>query len=461
MRDFTAGNITRSIVMFAIPMLIGNVFQQFYNMADAMIVGRYVGGSALAAVGSSGTVLNFLIAIMSGLATGSSVVVSQFFGARQEDNLRRTVSTSLIFLTVLSLIITVFGILFMPTLMRLLDMPADVFDDTVLYLRILMTGILVQMIFNMYNAFLRALGDSRTPLICLICGIFLNLGLDIWFVRGLGWGVAGAAAATVLAQVAVLVPCYIYVARRVPLLKVDSLAFDRELFYTIMRYSVPAALQLSMTSLASLTIMRLVNGFGSNATAGYTTATKIDQMALMPASNISMAEASFVGQNMGAGKEDRAHKGLRSTAVFMVGLSLAISALILAFGSPLMALFMEPGDPNFGAIVNIGTRYLAVIALFYFLHAALFALNGFFRGVGDAVIVMVLTVTSLTIRSVSAHILVHQFGMGPEAVAWSIPIGWFTTSLMGYIYYQKGYWKGKVAVKQPPKEEPHGEGEST
>lgn len=447
MQDFTSGNITKSIVLFSFPMLIGNVFQQLYNMADAVIVGRYVGGTALAAVGVAGTVLNFLLSVLIGLATGSSVVVSQYYGAKQEDNLRLTVSTTLIFLSVLSFIITVLGLIFMPGLMQILRVQDEVFADTVTYLRILAVGVFVQMLFNVYSAFMRALGDSRTPLICLTAAIVLNIVLDIWFVAGLGWGVAGAAIATVLAQVMAIVPCLFYVMKKVPMLNLKRFVFDREIFSVVLRYSIPAALQLSMVSLASLSIMRLVNEFGSNATAGYTTATKIDQMALLPGSSISMAASSFVGQNMGAGLEERAKKGLVSTGVFMFLLAIAVSVGLLLFGRPLMALFMEKSDANYEAIVTIGVNYISITAAFYFLFAILFAFNGFFRGAGDAVIVMCLTVSSLIIRSVAAYILVRSFGMGPEAVAWSTPIGWAIASLAAFIYYKKNLWAGKSAVR--------------
>lgn len=447
MQDFTKGNITKQILFFSLPMLIGNVFQQLYSMVDAMVVGRYVSGGALGAVGASMPIINFLIGALIGLTTGASVVISQFYGAKEDEQLERAVSTSAIFLAALSIFIAVVGVVFAPTFLRWLDVPEDIFDMTVGYLRICLGGMPFPIFYNMYTAYMRALGDSKSPLYILIFSTILNIVLDLWFVAGLKWGVDGAAWATILSQAVSCVACILYANRFVPMLRIKKLIFDRKLFGPILRYSIPAAMQISLTSLASLTITRLINSFGYLATAGYTAALKLDQFALMPLQNISMATSTFVGQNMGAGQAERAQRGLRSSLLFMVGVGIFVSAFVILFGKGLTGLFVDKADPDAAAIVAIGNDYLTVIALFYTLFAVFFAFNGFFRGVGDAVIVMVLTVVSLTIRAVCAHIFVASFDMGPEAVAWSIPIGWGLCSLFAWFYYKKGFWKGKVAVK--------------
>jgi len=446
-QDFTAGGIMSRLILFALPMLVGNVFQQLYSMVDAVIVGRYVGGQALAAVGASGAALNFLIATMMGLATGASVTVSQFFGAKEQDNLQKAVSTSVSFLLGLAFCVSALGYAFMPGIMRLLSVGEDVFTDTVAYMRTLIFGIVFIAMYNAFDAFLRAVGDSRTPLVFLIFSAFLNVGLDWLFVAVFRWGVRGAAAATVLSQASSVLPMYALIARTKPLLRITRLRLDLTMLRTVLRYSIPAAVQLSTVSFASLTIMRLVNTFGSSATAGYASAVKLDSLALMPSSSISMATAVFVGQNMGAGLEKRARRGLGAAMVFMVGVALAISAVLIVFGAPLMSLFMKRDDPRYDEIIAVGVGYLRVIAAFYFLHSTLFAFNGFFRGAGDAVIVMALTISSLAIRSVTAHLLVRYASMGPEAVAWSIPVGWLVTSLAGFLYYRAGFWRGKTVAR--------------
>lgn len=446
MRDFTCGNATRQILLFSIPMLIGNLFQQFYSMVDAVVVGRYVGGTALAAVGMAMNVLQFLLSVLIGLTTGASVIISQFYGAKQFDKLERTVSTSIVFLAGFSVGIAILGIVFSPALFRLLNASPEIMDDAVLYMRLLMGGMLFPIFYNMYTAYLRALGDSRSPLLILICCTVLNTGLDLLLVVRFHLGVLGVAIATVIAQSISAVLCFLYTRRNVPLLRINRLSFDASLFRSILKYGAPAAIQLSLVSLAGLTITRLINSFGAIAMAGTTAATKIDQLAIMPVSNMSMALSTFVAQNMGAGQEERACRGFRSTLVFMVLLAACISGLLIAFGPNLMSLFLNRDDANTGEILRIGLNYLNVMVLFYFLFALLFAFNGFFRGAGDAVIAMVFPVTSLAIRAVAAHLLVDFAGMGPEALAWSIPIGWGLCSFASWVYYAKRLWAGKAVT---------------
>ena len=450
MKDFTQGNPTRQIIAFSLPMLIGNLFQQFYNMVDAIVVGRYVSGEALAAVGTSGGVLNFMLAILAGLTTGASVLISQFYGARQEGNLRRTVSTSIITLGTIGAVISVIGILIMPTLMRLLHVPADIFADAVLYMRIIMGGMIFAMTYNLFLAYLRALGDTVRPLYILILSTMLNIVLDLFFVVKLHMGVAGVAIATLISQAVAGIVTYLYVVYRVPILKVEKLIFDKILFRQFLRYSIPASVQMSLTSLANLTILRLVNSFGSVVVAGYTAAIKIDQLVMLPISNLSMAISTFCAQNMGAGSEDRAKKGLRSGNLIMVTVALTLSAVLLIINQSLIAQFVDETARNSTEIILIGGSYLSITSCFYFLFAIFFAFNGFFRGVGDAVIVMILTITSLSIRTVCAHLMVHMGGMGVEAVAWSIPIGWGLCSLFCVFYYKNRLWAGKSAVKPQP-----------
>ena len=427
-------------------MLIGNLFQQLYSLVDALIVGRFVSGDALASVGVSMNILMFVVASLIGLTTGSAVLLSQFYGAKQEDRLKSTVSVSIIFLACLTVLLTTLGVTLAPVLLRLLNASEEIFDNAVTYLRILMSGMVFPVFYNMYCAYLRALGDSRTPLYFLVFATMLNTVLDLFFVVKLDMGVMGAAVATIAAQMAAAVACVIYVYRRVPLLQVRKLEFDSGLFRAIIRYGAPAALQQSIVSLANLTITRLINSFGSAAMAGITAVTRIDQLAIMPVGNLASALSTFVAQNMGAGLEDRAKKGFRTTLLYMLLISVCMSALLMAFSPQLISLFLNKDDVNTPEILRIGRTYLSTMVMFYFLFAFLFGFNGFFRGVGDAMIAMVFPVFSLTVRALSAYGLVNFAGMGPEALAWSIPIGWGLSSLASWVYYRKGLWKGKVAV---------------
>lgn len=447
MQDFTKGNAAKQILLFSLPMLIGNIFQQFYSMADAFIVGRFVGGGALAAVGSSMALVNFLIGALIGLTTGASVVISQCFGAREEEKLKRSVSTSIIFLAGLSVLISVIGYIFTPVFLRLLDTPPEISDMAVSYLRVILGGITFPVFYNMYMAYMRALGNSKSPLYILIFATILNIGLDVLFVAEFDWGVAGAAWATILSQSISMILCIFYANRYVPLLRIHKFIFDRELFIPILKNSLPAAMQISITSFAMLTITRLINSFGALAVAGYTAAQRLDMFAMMPLQSLSMALSTFVGQNMGAGLEQRAKKGFGYTMLFMLVIGVAMSIFVLLLGKGLISLFINKSDPDAPSIIIFGTDYLSVISMFYVFFAVFFSFNGFFRGAGDAVIVMVLTISSLTIRALSAYYLAGRFDMGPEAVGWSIPIGWGLCSLVAWFYYAKGFWRNKVAVR--------------
>ena len=446
MNDFTEGKIAKRLLLFSVPMLIGNLFQQMYSVVDMIVVGRYVGGDALAAVGVSMNVAVFIISILTGLTTGSSVVISQFFGAKEYDRLKRTVSVSIVTLIFIAIILAVLGLTLSPIVLRLLKTNDDIFDDALIYLRILLAGIVFPVFYNMYTAYMRALGDSRRPLYFLICATLLNVVLDLFFVIVLGLGVMGVAIATVIAQMVAMVLCFVYATRRVPLLRVTKLVFDSQLFRLILKYGTPAALQLSLVSLAQLSITRLINSFGSAAMAGIFAAGRIDQFAIMPISNLSMAMSTFVAQNMGAELEDRARKGFHTALMYMLGCAVLMTGVLMAFSHPLISLFLNQGDANTPEILRIGGNYLNTMVIFYFLFAFMFAFNGFFRGVGDAMMAMVFPVFSLTVRALSAYGLVGLAGMGPEALAWSIPIGWGLSSIFSWVYYKKRLWVGKVAT---------------
>ena len=447
MNDFTEGKIAKRLLLFSVPMLIGNLFQQMYSVVDMVVVGRYVNGDALAAVGVSMSVVMFVVSTLIGLTTGASVVISQFFGAKEYERLKSTVSVSILALLGISFILTALGVTFAPVLLRLLNTNTDIFDDALIYLRILMAGMVFPVFYNMYTAYLRALGDSRRPLYFLICATLLNVVLDLFFVIVLDLGVIGVAIATIIAQMIAMILCILYATFRVPLLRVNRLVFDMKLFRLILRYGTPAALQLSLVSFAQLTITRLINSFGSAAMAGITAAARIDQFALMPIQNLSMATSTFVAQNMGAGLEERARKGFRAAKFYMLVSAIFMSVVLMVFSHPLLSLFLNQSDANTPEIIRIGSEYLNIMVIFYFLFSFLFAFNGFFRGVGDAVMAMVFPVFSLTVRALSAYGLVEFVGMGPEALAWSIPIGWGLSSFASWIYYKKRLWVGKVAVR--------------
>jgi len=448
LRDFTTGNATRQIILFSLPLLLGNLFQQMYNAIAAMIVGQYIGGGALAAVGVCAFVMNFMLSIITGLTTGASVLISQFYGARQEENLRRTVSTSLVLLMAFTAVISIIGVVFAPSIIRIMDVPDDIFTDAVIYLRILMGGNIFGLIYNLYAAYLRALGDTRRPLYILVFSLVLNLSLTLLFVLLLNLGVAGAAWAIIAAQLSAAVLIYIYVLKCAPILKIKTLVFDRSLVKSVLRYSIPVAVQLSITNFASLIIVRLVSSFGSAAIAGFSAAVRIEHFMTLPISTLSLAISTFVAQNMGAGLEERAKHGFRSSILFGAGLALCLTGVVMLLGQNLIAMFVDASDPDSAEIIRIGTEYMLTLAVFYVTFAFFFGFIGFFQGVGDAVIAMVLPITSFMLRASCSYLLAHFTDLGVTSLAYAIMIGWTFCGLFSLFYYKKRFWVGKMVVKR-------------
>ena len=448
MQNFTEGNISKQIISFAVPMLIGSLFQQMYSLIDAVVVGRFVGGSALAAVGVSMNAVFFLTAVIIGLTTGASVVISQLYGAEQLDKLERAVSTSILFLGGLSLFITVLGVALTPLLLRVLNAPYEIVDDARIYLQIVIGGAVFPTFYNMYTAYLRALGDSKSPLYILIFANILSIILSLLFVITFGWGVAGAAIATVVAQAISAVLCVLYARKYARILWVKKFSFDFSLFRDILKYGTPAAVQLSLVMLAHLTIMRLINSFGTVAAAGIAAANKVDHLAMVPITTLSMALSTFVAQNMGAGIESRAIQGFYVAIKYTLFMTVIISAVLILTAPWVISLFLDPDYADTAEILAIGRDYLSILVFFYFLLAILFCFNGFFRGVGDAIIAMIFPVLSLGIRTASAYGLVYLGGMGTEALAWSIPIGWGAMCIASWIYFKKRLWAGKSIIKK-------------
>ena len=450
MIDFTTGKPMKQILIFSVPLLMGNLLQSLFQVADAMIVGRFIGGTSLAAVGSSMAIIHFLIGALAGLATGASIVISQFLGAKKDDELKLAVSTSMIAMVGLALILTVFGVLGAGTMLRLLGVEDIIFADAETYLRVFMAGIVFPIYLNVYMAYMRALGDSRSPLILLAISAVLNVVFTIMFIVVFDWGMVGVSLATIIANAFGAIACMFIAERKIPQLRLrlKDLKFDKKIFKLILRYGVPASVQLSITSLASLTIMRLVNSLGAVATAGFSVGLRVENFAMMPLLNINMAIATFVGQNIGAGNETRAKQGLRSGMKLILGIGIVTSAILLFFGADLMRLFVEPDYINAEGIIREGALYLSVISMFFTLFGIFFAFNGFFRGVGDQVTVMILTIISLTLRATLAHVLILGFGWGLEAVAWSMPVGWLLCSIYAVFHYKLGRWKGKTVVNR-------------
>jgi len=426
-------------------MLIGDIFQQLYNVVDSVIVGRFIGDKALAAVGASFPVIFVIIALVLGIGIGSTVVISQYFGARNFDMVKRASDTIYIFLLISGVVVTAIGLMASGAIFRMLHLPEELMKPARTYLNIFMLGMVVMFAFNAIASILRGIGDSKTPLYFLLISTLTNVGLVLLFVVKFRWGIAGAAWATVISQVVAFVAALIYLNRTQHMLSINlrTMRFDRQIFRQIVKIGLPTGIQQTMVALGAMAMMGIVNSFGTTVIAGFTAASRVDALIATPIMDFAAALSGFVGQNIGANKVDRVKRGLRSTLKISLGFCAVNIAIILIFGHSLMGVFTKNPD-----VIAIGYQYLLVVSLFYIIFAVMFSINGLLRGVGAAVIPMYITLLSLWIfRIPLAYLLSKTFGMGALGIWWSIPIGWTMGAIAAVAYYRHGSWKNKSLVK--------------
>ncbi|WP_282015171.1 MATE family efflux transporter [Marinifilum flexuosum] len=442
MKDFTSGNVSKLIFNFTLPMLLGNVFQQLYNVVDSIIVGKVLGKEALASVGASFPIIFTLIALLIGIGSGFSIVISQFYGAKDINSVKKSIDTMYIFLFVAGLFASIFGIYYSEELFLLLQLPLELIPQATTYLNIYMAGMILFFGFNGTSSVLRGLGDSKTPLYFLILASLFNILFDVLFVMVFKWGIAGAAWATVIAQGGAFVTGILYLNRTHKIMKfsLSKLSFDKDLFIKSLKIGLPSGIQHTFVAIGMMALLGIVNTFGTDVIAAYTAAGRIDSLAMMPAMNFSQAVAAFVGQNLGANKIERVRKGFKATFLMSNLFCILMTAIIVIFGSQLMKMFTT--DPN---VIAIGEKYLIIVSSFYLLFSTLFTTNGVLRGAGDTLIPMFITLFSLwIIRIPGAYFLSSQ--IGETGIWWSIPIGWSMGALLSYLYYLTGKWKSKSVV---------------
>ncbi len=437
--NMSEGNTSRILLSFTLPMIAGNIFQQLYNVVDSIIVGRYVGFDALAAVGASFPVVFMLIAVVMGLTMGCSTVISQLFGAGEHARMRRAVFTSLVFLAATAVVCTGLGLLISQPMLRLLQTPVDIFARCVEYLNIFFIGTIFLFLYNGLSAILRALGDSKSPLYFLIIAALVNIVLDYVFVVYFNMGVGGVAWATIIAQAISVILCIWYILRRVAILRFEKtdLVFDRQLLSTMMRYAIPSTLQQFIVSFGMLAIQGLVNSYDTVVIAGYTAAVRIDQIAMMPIMNFSMGLSTFVAQNVGAGTSHRVKEGYRTTLFCCLIVAVLVTGTAYLFGNQIIGVFVDVETDL--AVIEVGATYLKVVSPFYAIMGLMFTANGVLRGAGDVNIFMFITLLNLIARVTSAYILAAF--IGPEAIWWSLPVGWGISALLSNARYLSGRWK--------------------
>ena len=431
-QDLTKGNISLGLLKFALPMIAGNLLQQLYNIADTLIVGQALGRNALASVGSAFTLMTFLTSIFLGLSLGAGALFSIYLGRGDRDRLRRAVFQGFSLIGAVTLAITALVFLFTDDILRFLQIPEELYASMRLYLLIIFIGLPATFLYNFFANLLRSVGNSMTPLWFLGISALLNVGLDLYFVLGLHWGVAGAAAATVIAQYVsgIELSAYTFLRCRELLPKRKHLGFDRQILSELLDLSLMTCVQQSTMNFGILMVQRLVDSFGPVTMAAFAAAVKIDAFAYLPVQDFGNAFSTFIAQNFGAGKKDRLKQGFRTATIISFVFSLAISCLVFAFAKQLMGLFIQKEE---AAVIACGIRYLRIEGAFYPGIGMLFLLYGFYRAVKKPGMSVILTVISLGTRVALAYALAGSIG---EVGIWmAIPIGWFLADATGYGYY--------------------------
>ena len=433
-RDLTQGPVMRSMLLFAVPMILGNLLQQCYNIADTMIVGQCLGKHALAAVGSSFTLMTFLTFILLGLCMGSGALFSIRFGQRDEAGLRESVCASFLLIAAATLLLNGLAFACLDGLRVFLQVPAEVWGLMREYLAVIFCGIAATFLYNYFASFLRAVGNSVEPLVFLAVSAVLNIALDLWFVMGLRWGVRGAAQATVIAQYVSGIGIAIYaLARCSQLREIHKACRVRWVCVReIVGFSLLTCVQQSVMNLGILMVQGLVNSFGSTVMAAFAAAVKIDAFAYMPVQDFGNAFSTFIAQNFGARREERIRAGLKGAVTAAMVFSVAVSALVWVFARPLMTLFVDPAETE---IIREGVRYLRIEGAFYAGIGCLFLLYGLYRALGRPGMSVVLTVISLGTRVALAYALSAVPAIGVVGIWWSVPIGWFLADITGLLYY--------------------------
>ena len=439
--DLTTGSITGTMLRFALPMITGNLLQQFYNIADTLIVGRYLGVQALAAVGAAYALMSFLTSILLGLCMGSGAVFSLRYGEKNEGMLKSSMFVSFVLVAAVALVLNTAVFLFIDPIMYLLCVPVEIYGFMREYLWVIFFGISAVFLYNYFACLLRAVGNSFIPLVFLGISALLNVGLDLVFVLVFKWGVAGAGAATVVSQFVSGIGICLYTYLKMPEFRINRsyMKMDRKVLAEISGFSFLTCVQQSVMNFGILMVQGLVNSFGAVVMAAFAAAVKIDSFAYMPVQDFGDAFSTFIAQNYGAGRHDRVEKGIKSAVTASVLFCLVISFIVCVFARELMLVFVQPQEAE---ILAVGVQYLRIEGTFYCGIGCLFLLYGLYRAVRKPEMSVVLTIISLETRVVLAYILSAIPGIGVVGIWVSVPIGWFLADCTGFAYY----WMKRRAI---------------
>lgn len=433
----TSGSIGKRMMFFALPLLLGNLFQQLYNTVDSLIVGNFLGSSALAAVSSSGSLIFMLIGFLSGISAGAGVVISQYFGAEDVPNIQRAVHTTVAFGIAAGLLMTIVGILLSPQILAWMGTPESVMPESISYLQIYFSGSLGFVLYNVFVGILQAVGDSRHPLYYLMASSVIKLVLDILFIGFFHTGVGGAALATVISQVFSAILCFVQLLRTKESyqLRLSSIRFDLPMLGRIIRIGLPSGVQNSIIAFANVVVQSYINAFGEMAMAGYGAYTKIEGFAFLPINSFTMAMTTFVGQNLGAGQTERTRKGARFGILVTVVMAELIGVIVMLFAPQLIAAF-----DSTPAVVQFGVEKARTAALFYCLLAYSHSVASVIRGAGKAVVSMLIMMTFWCVVRVAFLAVSIPFTHSVLMMYAVYPLTWALSSVAFFFYYRRANW---------------------
>lgn len=443
--DMTVGSPTRHILLFAVPLLIGNVFQQLYNMVDSVIVGNYVGANALAAVGTCGSMNFFCFSLSAGLSIGIGIVVSQFFGAKNERMVRLTIGNAVFILTVASVIVSVLGFAVCPYVLRLLNCPENILPDSVVYMRTTVCGIIFVAYYNGVASILRALGDSKSPLYFLILSSVVNLALDLVFVLCFGWAVFGVALATCISQAVSAVASAVYAYRRIDYFRLTKSEIhpDGKIIKSSLKIGIPVALQNCMISISMMVLQGVVNTFGEVVMASYTIVMRVEQLVQQPYSSIGAAITNFSGQNLGAGRPERVRQGFLRGTLIVLAFSIAVLPVFWLLGDKIIGVFVR-GETE---VIAIGSKALRITSVCYFMLGMIYVPRAVLNGCGDSGFAVINGVMEVVGRIGFAPILTRIPSLGFWGIWVTTGITWTITAASCVLRYKTGIWRRK-AVSQ-------------
>ena len=440
--DLTEGKVWKVIVRFAVPLLVGNLLQQFYNITDSIIVGQFLGKEALAAVSASFFIYYFIISLVIGVGSGTTVVISQLFGAKQYQKVQLAFSSFFIFMLVGGIILSIAGIIFAEPVFRLTNTPEEVIPQAVAYFRIYIGGTFLFVTFNSIISILRGVGESVRPMLFILITTVLNIAFDLLFILVFKWGIEGAARATVVSQGIGMCIALAYVNNTHPLLSIkkQDMLFDWKLFKESLKIGLPTSVQQCAIALGLIALLGIVNSFGTNTLTAYGAAGKIDTIITQAILTLSGALAAFCGQNIGAGRLDRVKKGVQFTMYTNVALGLLTFAAVYLFGNEMMRIFTKDID-----VVAIGKEYLLIIGGFFIVHGALNVYNGALRGAGDTLFPMITSLICLWLIRIPLAYYLSSW-LGRNGIWWAIGISITIGLIVTFVYYKIGFWKRRRRI---------------